>query len=237
MPNPGTRTAGERDQGEVKSLGAPISKPDPRSMVANSCDIGYPVSAVVMGRPRLASLLIALNRRYAVPVPASPSPECRRRADDGHRRLFRDRAWRCLPLVAPGADLAAIISRRLRIGGWRLGDGDVIVLAQKIVSKAEGRSVALADVEPSGASDRAAQQCAKDPRRSSWSCPSDRGDAGAGRRDHRAHRLGLVWPMPDRPVEIDMRRAARAVVAASTPTRPAPQSDDMQERTGRPVAC
>ncbi len=49
-----------------------------------------------------------------------------------------------LPELEPGADLAGLIA-----GATQLEDGDVVVVAQKAVSKAEGRIVRLADVEPS----------------------------------------------------------------------------------------
>ena len=49
-----------------------------------------------------------------------------------------------LPEIEPGADLAALIAERAQ-----LQDGDVLVVAQKAVSKAEGRIVRLADVDPS----------------------------------------------------------------------------------------
>ncbi|MFL5936591.1 MAG: coenzyme F420-0:L-glutamate ligase [Gaiellaceae bacterium] len=49
-----------------------------------------------------------------------------------------------LPEVGPGADLAELVTR-----SRSLEDGDVVVLAQKIVSKAEGRVVRLDAVEPS----------------------------------------------------------------------------------------
>ena len=49
-----------------------------------------------------------------------------------------------LPEVEPGADLAELVA-----GSCVLADGDVVVLAQKIVSKAEGRVVRLAEIEPS----------------------------------------------------------------------------------------
>jgi coenzyme F420-0:L-glutamate ligase/coenzyme F420-1:gamma-L-glutamate ligase len=54
-------------------------------------------------------------------------------------------AVRGLPEVEEGADLGALIAGRAE-----LEDGDVLVVAQKAVSKAEGRVVRLADVEPSG---------------------------------------------------------------------------------------
>ena len=49
-----------------------------------------------------------------------------------------------LPEVEAGADLGALIATAAE-----LEDDDVVVVAQKVVSKAEGRVVALADVEPS----------------------------------------------------------------------------------------
>jgi coenzyme F420-0:L-glutamate ligase / coenzyme F420-1:gamma-L-glutamate ligase len=49
-----------------------------------------------------------------------------------------------LPEIGEGDDLAALIAGRAE-----LQDGDVLVVAQKAVSKAEGRVVRLADVEPS----------------------------------------------------------------------------------------
>jgi len=51
-----------------------------------------------------------------------------------------------LPMFAAGMDVAGEIVRAL--GDARLADGEVVVIAQKIVSKAEGRTVALADVAP-----------------------------------------------------------------------------------------
>ncbi|MFN2470716.1 MAG: coenzyme F420-0:L-glutamate ligase [Gaiellaceae bacterium] len=53
-----------------------------------------------------------------------------------------------IPEVDEGDDLAALLAESAeRAGG--LVDGDVLVVAQKAVSKAEGRVVALEDVEPS----------------------------------------------------------------------------------------
>jgi coenzyme F420-0:L-glutamate ligase/coenzyme F420-1:gamma-L-glutamate ligase len=49
-----------------------------------------------------------------------------------------------MPEVEAGADLAAVVA-----DAAGLEDGDVVVLAQKVVSKAEGRVVRLEDVEPS----------------------------------------------------------------------------------------
>ena len=53
-----------------------------------------------------------------------------------------------IPLVQPGDDLAAFILNALAQADLSLEDGDVVVLAQKIVSKAEGRLVNLTEVKP-----------------------------------------------------------------------------------------
>jgi coenzyme F420-0:L-glutamate ligase/coenzyme F420-1:gamma-L-glutamate ligase len=53
------------------------------------------------------------------------------------------------PLIQPGDDLAALIVEHLRTQGETLQPGDILVLAQKIVSKAEGRLVRLDEVMPS----------------------------------------------------------------------------------------
>ena len=57
-----------------------------------------------------------------------------------------------------------ILQDGLLRAGIRLQDGDIIVLAQKIVSKAEGRLVNLATIEPSPQALDLARQAAKDPR-------------------------------------------------------------------------
>jgi coenzyme F420-0:L-glutamate ligase/coenzyme F420-1:gamma-L-glutamate ligase len=54
-----------------------------------------------------------------------------------------------LPLIRPGDNIPEIILRALPESGLILQDGDILVLAQKIVSKSEGRLVNLADVKPS----------------------------------------------------------------------------------------
>ena len=54
-----------------------------------------------------------------------------------------------IPLIKPGDDLVGILLNALEKAGLELIDGDVLVLAQKIVSKSEGRFVNLADIQPS----------------------------------------------------------------------------------------
>jgi coenzyme F420-0:L-glutamate ligase / coenzyme F420-1:gamma-L-glutamate ligase len=69
-----------------------------------------------------------------------------------------------IPLIQRGDDLAAIILHSLREAGIKLQADDVLVLAQKIVSKAEGRMVRLRDVTPSPRALELARQSGKDAR-------------------------------------------------------------------------
>ena len=65
-----------------------------------------------------------------------------------------------LPEIHPGDDLAALIVQN----AVRLSDGDVVVVAQKVVSKAEGRIRRLTEVTPSGRATALAQRLGADPR-------------------------------------------------------------------------
>jgi coenzyme F420-0:L-glutamate ligase/coenzyme F420-1:gamma-L-glutamate ligase len=69
-----------------------------------------------------------------------------------------------LPLIQPGDDLAALIVERLAAVGESIQIGDILVVAQKIVSKAEGRLVRLADVEPGDHARQVAEVVGKDAR-------------------------------------------------------------------------
>lgn len=69
-----------------------------------------------------------------------------------------------IPEVTPGADLAALIATALEASGVSLTDADVLIVTQKVVSKAEGRLVDLATVEPSDLARRWAERWGKDPR-------------------------------------------------------------------------
>jgi coenzyme F420-0:L-glutamate ligase / coenzyme F420-1:gamma-L-glutamate ligase len=66
-----------------------------------------------------------------------------------------------LPEVRPGDDLAALLAAA---GGDDLRPTDVLVVAHKVVSKAEGAMVALAGVEPSPRAHVLAAPAGKDPR-------------------------------------------------------------------------
>ena len=69
-----------------------------------------------------------------------------------------------LPEVQPGDDLADLFHDSQSETGLCLQDGDVLVVAQKIVSKAENRYVELASVTPRPEALALAQRCLKDPR-------------------------------------------------------------------------
>jgi coenzyme F420-0:L-glutamate ligase / coenzyme F420-1:gamma-L-glutamate ligase len=69
-----------------------------------------------------------------------------------------------VPLVKSGDDLVEIISSALNNSGISLLDGDILVVAQKIISKAEGRIVNLETVNPSPEAIKLARVTEKDPR-------------------------------------------------------------------------
>jgi coenzyme F420-0:L-glutamate ligase/coenzyme F420-1:gamma-L-glutamate ligase len=69
-----------------------------------------------------------------------------------------------IPDVKKGDELAGLIVASLRDHGEEVKENDVIVIAQKIVSKAEGRLVTLAKVKPSAFAVGMAKEMGKDPR-------------------------------------------------------------------------
>ncbi len=69
-----------------------------------------------------------------------------------------------LPLVEPGDDLVALILAGVAAAGERLQAGDILVIAQKIVSKAEGRYAVVDEVVPSPEAEALAATTEKDPR-------------------------------------------------------------------------
>lgn len=69
-----------------------------------------------------------------------------------------------LPEIRAGDDLAALIRVAIHGSGFALESNDLLVVAQKIVSKAEGRLVRLAEVTPSVEAEALALKVQKDPR-------------------------------------------------------------------------
>jgi len=69
-----------------------------------------------------------------------------------------------IPEIRPGDDLGAIIAGALRDADIGLREDDVLVVTQKVISKAEGRIVDLASVTPSPAAREFAERWGKDAR-------------------------------------------------------------------------
>jgi coenzyme F420-0:L-glutamate ligase / coenzyme F420-1:gamma-L-glutamate ligase len=69
-----------------------------------------------------------------------------------------------LPLIKAGDDLVELIASSLTLNGVEPRAQDVLVVAQKIVSKAEGRMIDLATIEPSAKARTLAAEVDKDPR-------------------------------------------------------------------------
>jgi coenzyme F420-0:L-glutamate ligase/coenzyme F420-1:gamma-L-glutamate ligase len=69
-----------------------------------------------------------------------------------------------LPEIEVGADIAGMIHAQAVAAQTPLADGDIVVVTSKIVSKAEGAIIELADVTPSTFAEEWSQQWEKDPR-------------------------------------------------------------------------
>lgn len=69
-----------------------------------------------------------------------------------------------IPDVEPGDNLGEIIVTRLKEQGEEFHEGDIVIVSQKIVSKAEGRIVNLSKVTPSPFASFVSKEAGKDPR-------------------------------------------------------------------------
>jgi len=93
-----------------------------------------------------------------------------RQRNSSARRAFRGPAGlRVFPLpeipeVQPGDDLCEIIAAAARRSGFRFEHSDILVIAQKAVSKAQGAVIRLATVSPSVKARSIAEKLKKDPR-------------------------------------------------------------------------
>jgi coenzyme F420-0:L-glutamate ligase/coenzyme F420-1:gamma-L-glutamate ligase len=99
--------------------------------------------------------------------------DCAARYDRGDRRegtqVSRNGSIELIPVaglgdIRAGDDLAVLVREAASGSGHPIEPGDVIVIAQKIVSKAEGRLVQLTDVRPGARALELASICGKDPR-------------------------------------------------------------------------
>jgi coenzyme F420-0:L-glutamate ligase / coenzyme F420-1:gamma-L-glutamate ligase len=98
-----------------------------------------------------------------------------------------------LPRVRPGDDLVVLIEAALERAGLAPEPGDIIVVAQKIVSKSEGRLARLDEVKPSARANELAAVTGKDPRQ--VQLVLDESDEVLRAKKNVmvvAHRLGLV---------------------------------------------
>lgn len=95
------------------------------------------------------------------------------------------------PLVSPGDNVGEIIAELVSAQGG-VDTGDVFVVAQKVVSKAEGRLVPLSDVVPSSLAEGIARRTGRDPRLCQlYIDESDRIVGLNGRHVITVHRLGF----------------------------------------------
>jgi coenzyme F420-0:L-glutamate ligase/coenzyme F420-1:gamma-L-glutamate ligase len=70
-----------------------------------------------------------------------------------------------IPMVQPGDDLAALVFAAIERNGLHLADDDILLVCQKVISKAEGRLVDIRSITPSSFAERiAATMQDKDPR-------------------------------------------------------------------------
>jgi len=69
-----------------------------------------------------------------------------------------------IPMVHTGDDLVEMVWKGLSQANITLEEGDILVLAQKIVSKAEGRWINLVSIQPSARAVEIAENIEKDPR-------------------------------------------------------------------------
>jgi coenzyme F420-0:L-glutamate ligase / coenzyme F420-1:gamma-L-glutamate ligase len=110
----------------------------------------------------MTSVLIQINRRYKR-VQSGLRITGKSRADPDAKapKGLQIHPIAGLPLFAAGDDLAGAIAEGIVAGGLAPEDGDVIVIAQKIASKVEGRARPLADVPLTAAGEELARQSGK----------------------------------------------------------------------------
>lgn len=98
------------------------------------------------------------------PIHHRHTTERRNTTHDTHLHPLTITPLQYIPLIKPGDDLAGIILSALENAALQLESGDILVLAQKIISKAESRLVDLRTVSPSPAALELAAKSDKDPR-------------------------------------------------------------------------
>jgi coenzyme F420-0:L-glutamate ligase/coenzyme F420-1:gamma-L-glutamate ligase len=79
-------------------------------------------------------------------------------------KLIQIIGLRKIPLTKRGDNIADQIVNAAREEGAQISDHDILVIAQKIVSKAEGGVVDLKTIKPTGKAEEISKACGKDPR-------------------------------------------------------------------------
>ena len=69
-----------------------------------------------------------------------------------------------IPLVQKGDNIAKIIEEDLEKENIALEDGDILLIAETLISKAEGNYIKIDELEPSEETIKIAEQCKKDPK-------------------------------------------------------------------------
>lgn len=82
-------------------------------------------------------------------------------SEENGLKAFTASALEGFPLIKPGDDVAEIIVETAEKNGLKLEEGDVVVIAQKVFSKAEGRVVKLREVVPSERAEEVAKTTGK----------------------------------------------------------------------------
>jgi coenzyme F420-0:L-glutamate ligase/NADPH-dependent F420 reductase len=100
----------------------------------------------------MTSVLIQINRRYKrVQAGLKITGRSKSEAEDGVSQGVQIHPIKGMPLFGPGDDLAGAIAQAIVANGLAPENGDVIVVAQKVVSKVEDRGRVLSDVSASPA--------------------------------------------------------------------------------------
>jgi coenzyme F420-0:L-glutamate ligase/coenzyme F420-1:gamma-L-glutamate ligase len=113
----------------------------------------------------LTSVLIQINKKYrcrsaGIRVVAPQASASETEAPDH----LEATALEGLPSIRPGDDLADLIWQNLKEHRIALADDDILVVTQKVISKAEGRTIQLDSVTPSAEAQQIALETEKDPR-------------------------------------------------------------------------
>ena len=69
-----------------------------------------------------------------------------------------------IPLVQKGDNIAKIIEEDLEKENINLEDGDILLIAETLISKAEGNYIKIDEIEPSEETIKIAEKCKKDPK-------------------------------------------------------------------------